>query len=216
MVDLDFAVQGVEVEPYAASPLLLFTLRVSNRLPATPVQNVALACQIRIEPTRRRYGAADQERLVELFGEPERWGQTLRSFLWTHVNVSIPPFEIERDVVLPVPCSYDFNIAATKYFHGMQEGEVPLLLLFSGTVFYRDADDQLQIEQIAWSKEAAYRLPVQVWRSMMDQYYPNSAWLNLNREVFERLYRYKRERGLPSWEQALEELLDHTLAESQP
>ncbi len=136
--------------------------------------------------------------------------------MWTHVNVSIPSFETECDVILPVPCSYDFNIAATKYFHGLQEGEVPLLFLFSGTVFYRDAEDQFQIEQIAWSKEAAYRLPVQTWRSMMDQYYPHSAWLRLDRGVFERLYRYKRERGLPSWEQALDELLDHAAVESQP
>ena len=216
MVDLNFAVEGAQVERYAVSPLLLLTLRVSNNTPAMPVQNVSLNCQVRIEPTRRRYGTGDQERLVELFGEPERWGQTLRSFLWTHVSVSIPPFETECEVVLPVPCSYDFNVAATKYFHGLEDGDVPLLLLFSGTVFYHDADDQLQIEQIAWSKEAAYRLPVQTWRSMMDQYYPHSAWLCLNRDVFERLHRYKRERGLPSWEQALEELLDHSRAESQP
>jgi hypothetical protein len=42
---------------------------------------------------------------------------------------------------------------------------------------------------------------------MMDIYYPNSAWLCLRRDVFERIYQYKVERGIPTWEQALESML---------
>jgi hypothetical protein len=110
-------------------------------------------------------------------------------------------------VKLPVPCSFDFNIAATKYFHGIEDGEAPLIFLFSGSVFYRDENDNLQIGQIAWSKESAYRLPVRVWRSMMDHYYPQTAWLCLRRDAFDELYRYKRAKGLPSFEQALDDLL---------
>ena len=168
---------------------------------------IALRCQIRIEPTRRRYGAAEQERLLDLFGAPERWGQTLRSLLWTHASVVVPPFTGSTVVDLPVPCTYDFNVAATKYFDALEEGEMPLCLLFSGTVFYDAARGRLAGRPIPWEKEATFRLPVRVWKDMMELYYPNSAWLCLRKDVFDRLYQYKSQRGLPTWEQALESLL---------
>lgn len=214
MVDLDFAVETALVEAYSAAPLLVFRLRVTNRTPALKVQNVMLNCQIRMEPTRRAYDGDEKERLVELFGEPERWGQTLRSFLWTHASVSVPRFDQECRADLPAPCSFDFNIAATKYFHGLTNDEAPLSFLFSGSVFYRDADGELQIDQISWTKEASYRLPVSLWQSMMDQYYPQSAWLRLNRDMFEQLYRYKRQKGLATFEHALQDLLDAKMTRS--
>jgi len=207
MVDLDFAVEAAAVESYSAAPLLVFQLRVTNLTPALKVQNVMLNCQIRIEAPRRNYDLDEREHLVELFGEPERWGQTLRSFLWTHASVSAPRFDEECRVDLPAPCSFDFNIAATKYFHGLKNGEAPLNFLFSGSIFYRDADGALQIDQISWTKEASYRLPASLWQSMMDQYYPQSAWLRLSRDMFEQLYRYKRQKGLLTFEHALQELL---------
>jgi len=173
-----------------------------------------LRCQIRIEPARRQYGSADQERLVELFGVPQRWGETLRGFLWTHTSALVPAFEADCRVDLPVPCSYDFNIAATKYFHGLDGGEAPLSLLFSGSLFYQDTDGSLQIEQISWSKEASYRLPVAVWQAMMRHYYPNGMWLCLDSEAFEKLYRFKRQQGCATWEQALDRLLDNQPAET--
>lgn len=208
MVDLDFALDSVTVEPYSATPLLLFKLRVTNLTPALKVQNVMLNCQIRIDAARRAYDATEKEQLLELFGEPRRWGETLRSFLWTNASICTPRFDDECSVDLPVPCSFDFNIAATKFFHGIEKGEAPLSLLFSGSVFYRDAEGDLQIEQIPWSKEASYRLPASVWRGLMEQYYPQSAWLRLSREAFDQLYRFKRQNGLATWEQALQVLLD--------
>jgi hypothetical protein len=208
MVDLDFTIEGVEVERYAIAPLLQFALRIVHKSPGASVRNVLLNCQIRIEPSRRAYAASAHDLLSDLFGAPETWGQTLQSFLWTHANTLVPPFEGECVVKLPVPCSFDFNVAATKYFHGVEDGEVPLNFLFSGSVFYRDVEGALQISQIDWRKESAYRLPVQVWRSMMDHYYPQTAWLCLRRESFDDLYRYKRTRRLPSFEQALGDLLD--------
>jgi hypothetical protein len=208
MVDLDFAIGSVKIERFAVSPHLLFALRISNNTPEFPVLNVILNCQIRIEPTRRIYSAPEHERLSELFGEPERWGNTLHGFLWTHVSLMIPPVDTERTVDLTVPCSYDFNLAATKYFHGLEDGDVPLNFLFSGSIFYRNADGQLQIIQVPWTKECGYRLPVSVWRSMMDHYYPQSAWLCLERPAFEALYRYKRQHSLASFELALQTLLD--------
>ncbi|WP_036262760.1 DUF6084 family protein [Methylocapsa aurea] len=207
MIDLDISVESVAVEAYAIAPLLVFKLKVTNTVPTVPVQSLMLNCQIRIEPARRQYGPRQRDRLKDLFGEPERWGQTLQGFLWTHASVATAPFAEECSIDLPAPCSYDFNIAATKYFHGLEEGEAPLLLLFSGSVFYRDPEGQLQVAQLPWSKEAAFRLPVETWRSMMDHYYPNCAWLCLRRDVAEQLYRYKRQGGLPTFEQALEKLL---------
>jgi hypothetical protein len=206
--DLNFTVDRAEPVLYSASPLLIFKLRIEAEDDATSIPAVALRCQIRIEPTRRRYTPPAQERLLDLFGEPERWGQTLRSMLWTHTSLVVPQFTGSTVVDLPVPCTFDFNVAATKYFYALEDGEVPLCLLFSGTIFYVNDEGFLQVSQISWEKEANYRLPVQVWEEMMAHYYPNSAWLCLNQDVFDRLYQYKSHRGLPSWEQALTTLLD--------
>lgn len=208
MPDLSFQVNGAEAVPYAASPLLVFKLQITNRDAAEAVQTVTLRCQIQIEATHRRYSPQEQERLLDLYGEPERWGQTLRTMLWTHASVIVQPFQGSALVDLPVPCTFDFNVAAAKYFAGLEDGEVPLCLLFSGTVFYEGMDGALQVSQISWEKEAKYRLPVRVWQEMMEHYYPNSAWLSLRRDVFDRLYQYKMRRGIPTWEQALENLLN--------
>lgn len=207
MPDLNFEVNGAEALPYAASPLLVFKLHVTNANAETPIHTIALRCQIQIEAARRRYGASEQERLLDLYGEPERWSQTLRTMLWTHASIVVPPFEGSTMVDLQVPCTFDFNVAATKYFAGLEDGEVPLCLQFSGTIFYEAENGAMQIAQISWEKEAKYRLPVRVWKEMMDSYYPNSAWLCLRRDVFERLDEYKRRRGIPTWEKALESIL---------
>jgi hypothetical protein len=79
--------------------------------------------------------------------------------------------------------------------------------MFSGTVFYAGEDGALQVSPISWEQEATFKLPQTVWREMMDSYYPNSAWLNLRRDVFERLFQYKTQNGIPTWEQALEKVL---------
>jgi hypothetical protein len=205
--DLGFQVEGAEAVPFAASPLLSFKLRITNADAAVQVQTVALRCQLQIESTRRHYTAEEKGRLRDLFGEPEHWGHTLRAMLWTHASVMVTPFAGSTLVDLPVPCTFDFNVAATKYFAGLAGGEVPLNLMFSGTTFYEDGERGLQVEQIPWDREAHYRLPVGVWGEMMDMYYPNSAWLRLRRDVFDRLYRYKLRRGIPTWEQALESLM---------
>jgi hypothetical protein len=207
MPDLSFKVEGAEVAKFSASPQLAFKLRITNADPAETVHSVALRCQIQIEVTRRRYDAEEQENLRDLFGEPDRWSQTLRNLLWTHVNVNVPPFKGETVVELPVPCTFDFNVGATKYFHGLGDGEVHLCLMFSGTIFYAAEGEHLQVSPISWEKDASFKLPVKVWREMMDSYYPNSAWLCLRRDLFERLYEYKVRHGILTWEQALENML---------
>jgi hypothetical protein len=208
MPELDFIVDGAEVARYAIAPLLVFKLRVTNLCAGETVESVALQCQIQIETVRRGYGNTEQERLADLFGEPERWSQTLRTMLWTHTSAMLPAFTGNCTVDLPVPCTFDFNVAAAKYFNALEGGEVPLILQFSGTIFYRDGEGALLVSRIPWHKEAAFRLPVSTWRTMMDLYYPNGAWLCVQRDAFERLERYRREHGFIGWEEALASLLD--------
>jgi hypothetical protein len=207
MPDLAFQVEGVEVAAFAATPQINFKLRVANSGAAEEIHSVALRCQIQIDVTRRRYQAEEQEKLRDLFGEPARWSQTLRSLLWTHVSINVPSFQGKTIIDIPVPCTFDFNVAATKYFHGLEDGDVPLCFLFSGTVFYAPEGGHMQVAPISWEKDARFHLPVKVWRDMMDRYYPNSAWLCLQRDTFERLYEYKVRHGIPTWEQALENML---------
>jgi len=206
MPDLSFRIEGAEVVSNAASPLLAFKLRLTEANPEQTIHTVALRCQIQLEVTRRKYTPEDQERLLDLFGEPSRWGQTLRNLLWTHANLVVPSFTGTTLVDLPVPCTFDFNVAATKYFHGV-EGEIPLAFLFSGAVYYDGGGGHQQVAPISWSKEARFRLPSSVWREMMDLYYPNTAWLCLRRDVFERFYRFKVRHGIATWEAALERVL---------
>jgi hypothetical protein len=190
---------------------LKFKLHVSQSAPAgaqlVPIHAVALQCQIRIEPGRRGYAAPEQDKLLDLFDVPSRWGQTLRPMLWTHAGVGIGPFTDSIVVDLPVPCTFDFNVAVTKYFYALEGGEIPVNLYFSGTMFHEADDGALQVGQIPWDREAAFRLRVSIWKEMMEQYYPNSAWLCLRRDVFDRLYEFKSRHGVPTWEQALERLL---------
>ena len=207
MPGLTFTVEGAEAIPFAAAPTIAFRVRVVNANAGQTVQSVALRCQIMIEASRRHYNAGERDSLGDLFGEPDRWSQTLRSFLWTHASVTVPAFTgaVVTDIV--VPCTFDFNVGAAKYFHAIQEEDVPLCFQFSGTIFYAAENGVLQIDQIGWDREARFRLPSKVWREMMDHYYPNSAWLRLRRDAFERLYAYKRRHGMATWEEAIESLL---------
>lgn len=208
MPDLHFQVEEALATPNAALPHLSFKVRIANTEPE-PVQSIALRVQVQIEPARRRYTSAEQEHLKELFGEPERWSKSVHPLLWTNANVNVSAFTGATVIDVPVACTFDFNVAITKYIYGLEGGELPLSLMFSGTVFYAGAMG-LQIAQIPWDREASYKLPVRVWKEMMDQHYPNTAWLCLQRDAFDRLAEYKARHNLGSWEQALERALGLT------
>ena len=208
MPDLQFKIESAESVAFAAVPLLAFRMRVEDSSASDAIHSIALHAQIQIETPRRNYSSTEQERLVDLFGEPSRWGQTLRPMLWTHADVTVPAFSDSIAVDLRVPCSFDFNLAATKYFYGLSEGDIPLIFLFSGSCFYAGQHGGLAMAPIPWSKETRFRLPVHVWREMMDGYYPNSAWLRIRQDVFDRLYQYKSRAGVATWEEALERLLE--------
>jgi hypothetical protein len=205
--DLGFQVDGSEAVMHAAAPLLALKLKITNVPSEQIIHSLNLRCQVQIEPARRRYDSREQKELRDLFGEPERWGNTLRTFLWMNTSLSVAGFSDTTIVDLQLPCTFDFNVAATKYFHGLESGDIPLCVMFSGTVFCSDADGLLQAAQIPWDREANYRLPVAIWRKMIDMHYPNTAWLCLQRDAFEHLYRYKVQHGIPTWEEALERLI---------
>ncbi|HET7625002.1 MAG TPA: DUF6084 family protein [Verrucomicrobiae bacterium] len=200
------------MEPAAngLTPLLHFKLQISNSPSTEIIQAVLLNAQIQIQCPQRGYTPAEKEKLVELFGEPERWGQTLRNKLWAHTNATFGTFSGGAEIVLPVSCTFDLNVVATKYFYALGGGDVSLLFLFSGSVFYATPDKRLQVERISWNKECVYRMPVNVWRELMDRHYPNSAWLSLRRDIFERLCAFKRENGIATWEETVERLLRET------
>jgi hypothetical protein len=207
MPDLDFKITGVEPDARGLTPLITFNVDVTNSPATETIHSVILQAQIQLQTTQRRYTASEKEKLTELFGAPERWGETLRAKLWALTQTTVPSFTGHTTARLTVPCSFDLNVMATKYFYALDQGDVPLLFLFSGTIFYEAADGRLQVRQISWNQECPFKMPVQAWRELMEHHYPDTAWLTVNREVFERLYAYRRRHGLPTWEKTIEQLL---------
>lgn len=205
MPELSFAVESVAPMPSSATPVLVLRLNVSNATDEQ-IHSIALNSQLQIEPARRSYSDAEKNSLSDLFGEPERWGSTVRPLFWTTLNNTVPGFQRLTTLDLRVPCTFDFNVAATKYFHGIEDGDIPVVLFFSGTVFYLE-NERVQIAPISWSQQTSCRIPAQAWKEMMRLHYPNSAWLSLRQDVFDRLYRYKVRNGLPTWEESIEHVL---------
>jgi Family of unknown function (DUF6084) len=216
MPDLDFEVESADVLPYAAVPTILFKLGVQNGVEGEEIDSISLRTQIRIAATQRRYDHTEQGKLRELFGEPHQWKDTLRSLLWTNTDTIVTRFAGGRVFEMPVTCTYDFDVVGTKYFAALEDGEIPLEFLFSGTVFYRKDGGTLQAARISWEKEAQFRLPVRVWREMMDHYFPNSAWLRLSKDTFDRLYAYRSRHALLTWDRTLESLLNTAEKEVEP
>lgn len=207
MPELHFQIEGAEAVPHAAIPLIALKLRITNFPAIEMIHAIILRCQVQIEPARRRYAVKEQEKLLDLFGTPERWARTVKPLLWMNTSISVPRFAGERLVKLELPCTFDFNIAATKYFQALEAGDIPITVLFSGTLFYEGAEGSLQISQVPWDRESNYHLPISVWKEMMEMHYPNSAWLCLRRDAFEQLYNYKVRHGLPTWEQVITKAL---------
>ncbi|MBO1413789.1 DUF6084 family protein [Streptomyces sp. FH025] len=204
MTALGFACTGVRPDPYAAAPTLVFRLRITA--PAdTRVHALALRCQLRIEPGRRSYGEPEGGRLSDLFGERERWASTLNPIQLATVPLMVPAFTGETEADLEVPCSYDLEVASARYFRALDGGEVPLLLLFSGTAF--SGPGGFHVTPVPWDREARVRMPVRVWREAIERHFPGCGWLRLPEGVMDDLLAYRSRRALPSWEATVRELL---------
>jgi hypothetical protein len=212
MPELAFAVEGAEAVPFAAAPALALKLRVTARPEGAEVHSVLLRCQVQIDAPRRSYGPEEQERLRDLFGEPARWSSTLRGVLWTNATVLVSGFRGSTLVDVPLPCGHDFTTAALKYLYAVDDGDVPLTLLFSGTVFHAGDDGALAVAPIPWSCEARYRLRARLYHLTIEHYFPGQSVLAIRRDLFDRLERYRRSQGLPTCDAAL----DRLLAEASP
>jgi hypothetical protein len=205
MAELVFECTGARPERYAVVPSMTFVLRISETT-GQQVDAIALRCQLRIEPARRRYSDAEAQRLNDLFGDTQRWADTLKPLQFTTVSIMVPGFTGSTEIDLPVTFTYDLDIGSTRYFAGLEAGEVPLLLLFSGTIF-SIADGKLRVQQVPWSKETSYRLPVSIWREAIDAHFPNSAWIKMSLETLDELQRFKTRQALPTWDATVTELL---------
>ena len=213
MAELAFDCIGAHPDKYAVAPSMSLTLRISETS-GLRVDAIALRCQIRIEPTRRRYSDAEAERLNDLFGDTQRWAETLRPLQFTTVSIMVPGFAGSTELDLPVMLSYDLEIGSVRYFAGLESGEIPLLLLFSGTVF-STTGGRLQVQQVPWSKEASYRLPVSVWREAIDVHFPNSAWIRMSLQTLDELQQFKTREALPTWDATLAALLARAADEAE-
>ncbi|HEX4062602.1 MAG TPA: DUF6084 family protein [Streptosporangiaceae bacterium] len=206
MAELVFDCIGAHPDRYAVVPSMSLTLRISETS-GQRVETIALRCQIRIEPARRRYSAEEEQRLNDLFGDTDRWADTLKPFQFTTVSVMVPGFTGSTEIELPVPFSYDLELASARYFTSLEAGEIPLLLLFSGTVF-AVSDGRISVQLVPWSKEAPCRIPVATWREAIDVHFPNAAWIKMSTQTLNELQRFKNRRAIPTWDATLQALLE--------
>lgn len=206
ITDPAFTVLDVEAVPHAATPALRFHLHVED--PAgRAIHTIALATQIQIDPARRAYDGPTRERLVELFGAPERWASTTEVFRWASVSALVPGFTGATSFAIDVPCTYDLEVAASKYFYSLADGEVPLTFLFNGMVLYRGGGDRLQVAQVPWSCTARWRMPVAAWQRVMAAYYPGGGWVRLQHDTLAALAARKAAAGHHSFDALIAQLL---------
>jgi hypothetical protein len=213
MPDLKFEIISSEVKPYAVMPSLSFKLKITNQTENEEIYAAALKCQVMIEAVKRTYDEDAKDKLHELFGEPYRWDETLRTFFWTIINIPVPRFSGSTIVEIIIGCSEDQALAAGKYFYAVSDGSIPLSFLFSGTLFYKNPEDNLQVTLVPWEKEALHKMPARLWSEMMDEYFPNTRWVRLQKDIYEKLVQYKSQSKYPTLETCLETLLNEALNE---
>jgi len=203
MTGLQFRVLDARPELHGAVPTLVFRIGIQS---AVPVHAILLNCQLQIEPRRRPHLASEQERMLDLFGEAPRWKDTLHPLIWTRTSLTVPSFAESVEVDFPLACTYDFEVATAKYLDALEGGHVPLLFLFSGSVFAKTTNG-FQVEQVPWDKEASYRMPLEIWRGLMEAYFPGCAWIRVRRESLDALQRFRARQGLLSWDDTIQALV---------
>lgn len=214
MTDMTYTVLDVAAEQYSLTPLLTARVGIATSNDE-PIQAIALRCQIRIEPLRRNYSDDEAVGLADLFGPRERWSNTQRNFLWQHSTAMVPGFTNVTEIALPLECTYDFEVAASKYLHALRDGAIPLQFLFSGTVFGR-GECGFAVRLVSWESEARYDLPVAVWRNLIKRHYPNAGWVRLGHETVAALAAYKSARGMLDFDEAVTALLGNVSQPSAP
>ena len=214
MSSLTFTIVDVAAEQYSVTPRLVARIGIAAG-DDEPIHAIALRCQIRIEPLRRQYTDEEAAGLLDLFGPRERWVNTQRTFLWQHSSSMVQGFTGLTEISLPLECTYDFEVAAAKYLHALDDGGVPLLFLFSGTIFVQ-GERGFSVRQISWECEAQHTMPVSVWKDLMRLHYPNAGWVRLGHDTIAELAAYKSARGMLDFEDAVTALLAEASESSSP
>jgi hypothetical protein len=212
MPDLAFRVEGAAALPDATSPHVALSLRVSNRTASERVHGALLRCQVQIEPARRAHDEATGRRLRDLFGSPPTWGRTMRALLWTTASVAVPAFDGDAVVEVALPCSTDFALATTVYLNAVEDGEIPLTLFFSGTVFH-DSAEGVRAAPVSRACEARFGLPHGAWADAVARHHGGAVPVPLGRDVVARLLDYKATRGIATLDRVIEALLARAEAE---
>jgi hypothetical protein len=204
---LTFRVTGAAPVPFAASPQVAFSVTVTNPEPSAPVRSALLRCQIQIDARARTYDARESEALRDIFGSGTVWGRAVGRLLWTHATAVVPEFEQETTFDVHAPCTIDLGLAWARYFAAIGAAEVPVLLLFSGTIFHDAGDGALRTAPIPWSAEARCTVSADMWREALQEHYGCLAAIPLRKDLLDRLDRYRQRSGVSSWERAIEKLL---------
>lgn len=215
MPDLNFQILSADVKPYAAAPTIDFKLKITNAVKDEEVYAAALKTQVRIEAIHRKYDKETKDRLIEVFGKPERWGETLKSLYWKSIIIPIPRFTGQTIVEFPLECSEDMTAAIGKYMYSLDEGDIPLAFIFNGSIFYKGDHENVQVVQLPWEKETSFSIPVSMWNDLLDAYFPHSKWLRVPKDVFDKLYVYKSKSAYPTLNLCLEALIDDGLKKVQ-
>lgn len=199
---VEFAVTDVEPVPHAPVPLLRCSAEIEDPS-GQEVYTVALAVHVQIDADRRGYDPSTRERLLDLFGEPERIPQTAGPLQLARIDTLVPSFRGVGRFTLDLPLSGDLELAATRYLASLRDGTVPLTFLFNGRVFYADAADRLQVTLVPWSASARFRLPVETWWRLLDE----RGFVRVGAETFDALRRRRVALGLPTLDATIAELL---------
>lgn len=205
----EFAVTGAAHIAFAATPTMLFSATASDPS-GHEIQSIALTVQVMVDPAKRGYDPDTRERLTELFGPPSSWAPSTSGLAWARVSAAVPGFAGSTRFAIEVPCTYDLEVAAAKYFYAVQDGEVPLSFHFNGNVFYYGSGGHLQVLPVSWSSSAQYKLPVTTWRAMIAEHYPGGGWIRIDETTLAALNHRRAARGLPSFDACINELLDGT------
>jgi hypothetical protein len=203
----EFAIASAAHTAYAAAPTMVFAA-VATEPSSIEIQSIALSAQMMIDPARRGYDPETRERLAELFGPPASWTPSTQGLALARVSAQISAFTGTTTFPIELPCTYDLEVAATKYFYALPDGFVPLSFHFSGTIFYPGHDGRLQVTPVPWSSTAQFQLPVATWRAMIAEHYPGGGWIRISDETLSRLNARRAEQGLPSFDACVERLLD--------
>ena len=183
-------------EPYAAVPTIMLRTADHRARPERTVHAVALRCQIRIEPQRRRYEHEEEQRLVELFGEPPRGATRCGRSCGRTWRRPSPASRARPRSTCRSTCTLRLR------GRGRRSSSIRSTTARSrscccspGTAFTR-SERGMNVAPVAWHADASFRLPVAVWRQMMDLYFPNSGWVMLSRDTLDALTQFKADRAL--------------------